>query len=345
MSYVVAHTRRVGTAVGVANVAAHNSREGIYDSLGKPLGKLPDWITHPERARLNSGDRCSGSTVLKRRSARIAEANLARKPQRNASAAIEIVVSASPDWFDPKTPGRWASYLSDALEFIGQTYGKENILHHAVHCDERTPHLHVLLVPLTRKMESRERDRTTGKDTRPRKIVETQVLRYGSNAFLGGRRGLRKLQDDLATQVGAKYGLERGVRGSTARHTDQYEWAAKVARQADTLAMERGGLDLRGRELDKREREVERKEAALEKRIQANGVILQNTLEERKAITALLAAYPDRKLLELVKDRLHGLTDQADINAAWKAMGDTAEAIQKAKASARIRPQSRGRDR
>lgn len=306
MSYIVAHARKVGTAVGLANVGAHNCRETVYGRDGEPLGDLPEWISRPERAGLNEGDRCGGAAILKRRGERIRSANLTRKPQRNAAAAIEVTVSASPDWFGTHKIPEWKSYFSDARKMLENRYGKDNVLHWAVHYDETTPHMHVLLAPIVQ-----------GKNG----------PRYSSSEFLGGRKGLRGLQDELANTVGASRGLERGQRGSEARHTDQYQWAAKTAAESDALAMERGGLDLRARELDKREREVERKETALLAKIKSNGVILQNTVAERATIKALLSAYPERKLLEVVSAALHGLTEQNDINAAWQAMRDRAEEL------------------
>ena len=245
MEYVVCHARKVQTAVGLRNVAAHNCREAVYDDALRPLETLPDFITHHDRVAFNQGERCGGDAVLARRTARIKDANLARKPQKNAAAAIEIAISASPAWFEGKKPKEWQDYLSDARRFIEKRYGKENVLHWAVHCDEKTPHLHILLAP----------------------IVESEKgLKYTSSGFLGGKAGLANLQRKIWENVGQKYGLERGVEGSKSRHTDQFEWAAEVARERESLAIERGGLDIRQEELRKRESQVEAREVAVASR-------------------------------------------------------------------------------
>jgi hypothetical protein len=209
---IVAHCRKVKTAVGVRNVAAHNSRETVYDDNGRFSDGKPDWLSHPERARYNEFDG-RGSTVLKRRNDRIKSANLARKPQKNASAGIEFTISASPEWFEKNTNVKdQRQFFSDALDFLGEKYGVENVLAYGIHFDEKTPHMHVLMVP----------------------IVKTEKgFKYSSSEFLGGVKGLRDFQTEIFERVGKDRGLERGVEGSTARHTDQKEWLAQRVKEIE----------------------------------------------------------------------------------------------------------------
>jgi len=64
---------------------------------------------------------------------------------------------------------------------------------------------------------------------------------------LGGVKGLRDFQTEIAERVGKDRGLERGVEGSTARHTDQKEWLAQ-----------------RVKEIEKKEKALEKREKKLE---------------------------------------------------------------------------------
>ena len=41
--------------------------------------------------------------------------------------------------------------LQDSLEFIQARYGNENVLDATVHMDERTPHMHVNMIPRTKE--------------------------------------------------------------------------------------------------------------------------------------------------------------------------------------------------
>lgn len=204
--FEVQHYRKIKTAVGLRNVAAHNKRHAIYDEDGKELVNrqtVGDWY-NPENAIWNQYDDLeSPETILKLRADRIKQANLARLPQKNAAYAIEGVFSASHEWGADwenarKSRKEWEKYLADARKWAETRFGKENVLHCAVHFDEMTPHLHVLMVPI---------------------IQKEGVNRYSSSEFLGGIKGLKALQTEYHKDVGQKYGLERGREESRASHT------------------------------------------------------------------------------------------------------------------------------
>lgn len=222
----MAHCRKVDT-VGLGAVAQHNTRQSIYDDEMRPLGELPEYITHPERMRLNEGNGVDSRAVYKRRSDIIKLAQLGRKPQKNAAAAVEFSISASPEFFKSRKPKEWKAYFSDVREFLGHKYGHENVLSWNVHCDETTPHMHLLMVPV---------------------IATEKGKKYSSSAFLGGRNGLRALQTEIYEQVGRKWGLERGVEGSEARHTNQFEWLVERKKE----------LSLKEKALEKREKRFEK---------------------------------------------------------------------------------------
>jgi hypothetical protein len=194
------------STVGLGAVARHNTREGVYDEQKRPLGQLPEYITHLERVCYNAGNGVSGRAIYKRRLDIIKNSNLGRKPQKNAAAAVEFSISASPEFFTNLNPKEWPGYFSDVREFLGRKYGVENVLSWNVHCDETTPHMHLLMTPI---------------------ITTSTGKKYSSSAFLGGRNGLRDLQTEIYESVGRKWGLERGIEGSGARHSDQFEWYAE----------------------------------------------------------------------------------------------------------------------
>jgi len=94
-----------------------------------------------------------------------------------------------------------AQYFADALKWLRQKHGAENVVYAGVHHDESTPHMYAYVVP---------RDPDTGK--------------LNCRRFLGGADALRKMQTDFAETVGKPHGLERGLEGSKARHTRVSTW-------------------------------------------------------------------------------------------------------------------------
>jgi hypothetical protein len=117
---------------------------------------------------------------------------LPEKVRKNAVLAVELVMTASPEF-----SGDWDQYLKNCDQWAGELFGKENLLHIAHHKDEKTPHTHIIFMPM--------------KDGK-----------LNAKHFIGGSRDrMAELQDDFFQKVGRPAGLERGQsRAETrARHT------------------------------------------------------------------------------------------------------------------------------
>jgi hypothetical protein len=95
---------------------------------------------------------------------------------------------------------RWAM---DNFQFAAKRFGQENIVEFAVHMDERTPHIHCVVVPLT-------------KDGR-----------LSAKEVMGDRVQLSQLQTEYAMAM-KQYGMERGIKGSTATHETVKEYYARI---------------------------------------------------------------------------------------------------------------------
>ncbi len=135
-----------------------------------------------------------------------------QKIRKNAVLAIDVFVSASPEYFRPEVSeqaGHWqgdrvTAWLAANEIFLAQEFGVERILRAECHLDESTPHIHAVVVPLT----------TTGK------LSYRQL--YG-----GSRTQLSALQDRAWAAV-ANLGLERGMKGSQATHQAVQGWYAEM---------------------------------------------------------------------------------------------------------------------
>jgi Plasmid recombination enzyme len=136
----------------------------------------------------------------------------AQKIRKNAVLAIDVFVSASPEYFRPEAPAKAGEWQGDRVTawleaneiFLAQEFGVGRILRAECHLDESTPHIHAVVVPLT----------ATGK------LSYRQL--YG-----GSRTQLSALQDRAWAAV-ADLGLERGMKGSQATHQAVQEWYAEM---------------------------------------------------------------------------------------------------------------------
>jgi hypothetical protein len=135
-----------------------------------------------------------------------------QKIRKNAVLAIDVFVSASPEYFRPEAPEKAGDWQGDRVTawleaneiFLAQEFGVGRILRAECHLDESTPHIHAVVVPLT----------ATGK------LSYRQL--YG-----GSRTQLSALQDRAWAAV-ANLGLERGMKGSQATHQAVQEWYAEM---------------------------------------------------------------------------------------------------------------------
>ena len=81
---------------------------------------------------------------------RLAEGYLGVKALRkDAVVACSFIVSSDSDFFAKLTPEQEKAYFQTAYDYIAQKYGEKNIISAKVHKDETTPHMHLVLVPLT----------------------------------------------------------------------------------------------------------------------------------------------------------------------------------------------------
>ena len=62
---------------------------------------------------------------------------------------VDTLITASPEFFEGKTKKEILAYYTHACRFMEERIGKQNIISAVVHMDEKTPHMHLVFVPLT----------------------------------------------------------------------------------------------------------------------------------------------------------------------------------------------------
>jgi Plasmid recombination enzyme len=147
------------------------------------------------------------------------------EPDPNKTYLAEILISSSHGALDDKTA---AKMFADARKELEKKYGKENVIGGSMQFDETTPHACFYVVPIayreTRTVKksviAKGTDPETGKRNRVLKEVEVKGGAHQSykGLFGGSKYNLSDWQTEMHEKIGKKYGLERGVKGSRARH-------------------------------------------------------------------------------------------------------------------------------
>lgn len=120
--------------------------------------------------------------------------------------ADELLFTATHQFFNNMSKEDIRKWADTCMEFVYEDLGytKEQVLHATVHLDEETPHLHCVVIPLIKKLDKR-----------------TNAERYtiSKKAYIKNKIHLSELQDKYHQRLTDKgYDLERGIKGSTAKH-------------------------------------------------------------------------------------------------------------------------------
>lgn len=148
---------------------------------------------------------------------RIHTAGIRRKITPDQVRAIRIVLSGShEDMVRVQDEGRLGEWCDDNLQWLHRTFGRENTVSAVLHMDEHTPHIHATVVPIV-----------TGERRK------ANAVRLCADDLLTRER-LVAYHDSYAAAM-AKYGLQRGIRGSEARHTTTAQYYRDLKRQTGEL--------------------------------------------------------------------------------------------------------------
>jgi Plasmid recombination enzyme len=133
-----------------------------------------------------------------------------RKIRTDAVYAIEILLTASPDFYRPGAPTDYGvydpvilkSWVAANIDWLKSEY-KDKVVRAELHLDEATPHIHAYVVPTDDRGQ------------------------LNCKKMLGKKHQLVDLQDNYARAM-QPLGLERGNKGSLAIHTDVKRYYSDV---------------------------------------------------------------------------------------------------------------------
>lgn len=163
-----------------------------------------------------------------------------RKIRPDAVYCVELLLTASPSYFRPDDPTNGGYYEEDKLkawyeaaqQWLSEEYGSR-IVRAELHLDEMTPHIHAYFVPLDEKGQLR------------------------CNHFFDGRQKMREFQDSHYAAM-QHLGLERGIKGSVAKHQDIKDFYTIVEEGRDLELGELSAEQITAKAAD-RDRAVQKK--------------------------------------------------------------------------------------
>ena len=250
MGFVVLHMEKAhgsdnGTTAHIERFIIPKNADPTRTHLNRKLIDYPDGVK----------DR---SAAIQRR---LEEAGLTRKIGSNQVRAIRINVSGTHEDMERiEREGRLDEWCADNMKYFADLFGKENIVAAHLHRDEETPHIHITLVPIVKGGRKRRKREEQAKKRYRKKPTDT--VRLCADDIMT-RLKLKSYQDTYAIAM-AKYGLQRGIDGSTARHKSTQQYYNETKKLADSLKAEVVDLQER-KEAAKEELRQAKKEVQTEK--------------------------------------------------------------------------------
>ncbi|WP_228482895.1 MobV family relaxase, partial [Staphylococcus saprophyticus] len=130
-----------------------------------------------------------------------------RKIRTDAVKHIDGLITSDNEFFNNQTPEDTKQFFEHAKDFLEQEYGKDNLLYATVHMDEKTPHMHYGVVPIT------------------------EDGRLSAKEVVGNKKALTEFQDRFNEYVNQRgYDLERGQsrQVTNAKHEQMSQYKQKT---------------------------------------------------------------------------------------------------------------------
>ena len=154
--------------------------------------------------------------------------------------ADELLFTATNEFFNDMTKEDILKWANTCMEFVYEDLGytKNQVLHSTIHLDEKTPHIHCVVVPLIKKFDKR---------------TNTERYTISKKQYIKDKIHLSELQDKYHKRLTDKgFDLERGIKNSDNKHIQIKEYK-KVTRKINQT------LDVRNKKLSNAMEELQEK--------------------------------------------------------------------------------------
>lgn len=203
--------------------------------------------THLNKELINFPDGINNRTQAIQH--RIETAGIKRKITKDQVRVIRINLSGThEDMKRIEAEGKLDEWCKDSVDYMKKEFGEKNVVSAVLHMDEKTPHIHVSLVPIVEGARRKAEEGAKKKNT----------VRLCADDIMTKTK-LEGFQDSYAEAM-AKYRLQRGVRGSDARHVTTAEYYRNIFEQAENVKVERDLLLQQNEEKQQTVKELQQKE-------------------------------------------------------------------------------------
>ena len=141
MSFAVIHMQKIKTG-GIRGIQNHNERL-------KESQTNPDIDTEKSHLNMSLHTEDSNKSYYNRVKDRIKELNLPKAVRKDAVTMCGFVCTSDKEFFDKLPKAEQDRFFKESHDFLKNRYGEKNVIASNIHYDEKTPHLHCYITPVT----------------------------------------------------------------------------------------------------------------------------------------------------------------------------------------------------
>ena len=216
MNYAIFRSEPIYTINDLAQIGSHNKREKkAYNS--NPDIKLELTKDNIELVPLQEKYVRGFKNIVKDYEKEHNERMKTERPDRKKTfnqmldksknvVADELLFTATDKFFENMNKDDIKAWGDTCMEFVYNDLGytKDQVLHSTIHLDEKTPHIHCVVIPLVKKFDKR---------------TNTERYTISKKQYIRDKIHLSELQDKYHKRLTDKgYDLERGIKGSDSKH-------------------------------------------------------------------------------------------------------------------------------
>jgi len=204
MAYTVLHIQKnKGSIGGLGNHIdrvpgmEHTYRHADPDRINENLNLINKEITIQEAVNRRIKSRYTGT----------------KKIRKDAVKSVSLILSGSHERMIEieNNSNLFKSWIIENHKFLEEEYGKENVVKYSVHMDEKTPHIHAVVVPMT------------------------DDGRLSAKEIIGNKAKLEQLHTRYAQRM-HRFGLERGEKRDNNKHIKTADYRKQVAKAKEEAA-------------------------------------------------------------------------------------------------------------
>jgi len=176
MSYSILRVEKIKGNF-ITGIQIHNQRE--KDLSNKDIDKsrsVDNYDLHNNEA-VNYNERFK----------EIIENNNITKMRKDAVKAVDILTTSDNNFFNNLSKKEREKYFKESYKFLCAKYGHENVIASVVHLDEKTPHMHTTIVPITSDHKLSAKELYNPKSLQ---ILQTEYHQHLSKAGFEIQRGV-----------------------------------------------------------------------------------------------------------------------------------------------------------